>query len=89
MRFLAVVGALCTAAVAAEQDSNGKWAGTPPSSYQPEIAVVEANKTYTVKLECAGCPFALIQGDREVVWRQQENALVRSSRIFTLFRTSC
>jgi len=88
MRFFAVVGAVCAAAVAAEPEPSGKWAGIIPASYQPDIAVVEPNKTYTVRLECAGCPHAVIQGAGidGVIWEQppQDNALQLDFDIKTL-----
>jgi hypothetical protein len=47
-----------------------------------EIEVVEANKTYVVKLECAGCPFAIQNLNGDIGWQQpQDNALVRENMI--------
>jgi len=44
--------------------------------YIPDISVIEANKSYIVKLECLGCPFAEKTTKNDVFWRSdRKNAL--------------
>jgi hypothetical protein len=82
MRFLAALSAV--ALVSAKRPStipehDGYIRQRPDHDYpQPEIEVVEANKAYTVKLDCVGCPFAVRKEFPTAEWQQppQANALV-------------
>ncbi|KAF1941130.1 hypothetical protein EJ02DRAFT_423350 [Clathrospora elynae] len=43
----------------------------------PVITTVEANRSYVVKLECVGCPFAVIENELHMSWEQppRDNSL--------------
>jgi len=47
----------------------------------PAITVVQENRTYAVKLECAGCPFASGRRPHEAEWQHPppDNSLVRAT----------
>jgi hypothetical protein len=77
--FAALSAAVAVVAAQAESQPLSREADSDSPQYLPEIEVVEANKSYGVKLECAGCPFAVKDADQKVVWQKQENALVRES----------
>lgn len=97
MRSFAVVLSVAVSAVAALDNwQDYEWSYTPDKTadwYQehgellpvlaPELTVIEANKSYVVKLECVGCPFR-VRELYEVVetWQEppQDNSLVRPPR---------
>jgi hypothetical protein len=83
MRFLVALSA-AVAVVAAQVESEPLSNDAP--QYLPEIEVLEANRSYGVKLECVECPFAVKDANQQVVWQKRENALVRGT-IKSLFDT--
>lgn len=74
MYLLAALSVVAAVAVNAQSDDTA-------ASLQiaPEVTTIKANKSYAVKLECLGCPFAVRDADNQLSWQEppQENALVR------------
>jgi hypothetical protein len=80
MRFSATISAIAAVAVSAASAAEPlrQQIDHVVSSNTQEIEVIEANKTYVVKLACAGCPFPVQDHNGNVMWQQsQDNALVR------------
>ncbi|KAF2621943.1 hypothetical protein BU25DRAFT_435166 [Macroventuria anomochaeta] len=49
--------------------------GKPIPDVAPEITVIEANRSYVVKLECPDCPFLVKEG-RKASWQERDNSLL-------------
>jgi hypothetical protein len=80
MQFLATVNAIAVVAIGAASAAEPLSQQTDHvvSLNTQEIEVIEANKTYVVKLECVGCPFPVQYPNGDRVWMiSQDNALVR------------
>lgn len=80
MRFLTALGlSVAFSAGAASGDA------IPDKTAAPEVAVVESNRSYMVKLDCVACPFAVWDSASEVSWQTppQDNALLLNFNIDT------
>lgn len=49
--------------------------GKPIPEIAPEITVIEANRSYAVRLECPDCPFFVREG-KKVSWQERDNSFV-------------
>ncbi|CAO2650034.1 Nn.00g013260.m01.CDS01 [Neocucurbitaria sp. VM-36] len=69
---LALVAATATADLQADIPEGWSVGGAP------DVTVVEANKSYLVKLECLGCPFVVRESQFDVSWEHppRDNALL-------------
>lgn len=85
MRLISSFGLLVAFSAAAAssdrqqpEEETADGGGTSVSKLLPEIAVVESNKSYIVKLDCVQCPFAVWDSSTEVSWQTppQDNALI-------------
>lgn len=47
-----------------------------PQAAAPQVTIVEANKSYVVRLECPDCPYLARDGENHA-WLKRENSLVR------------